>query len=153
MEFAAVREDDQSDFCVAENSELVSFLQETASTFSKSDLPIDFVLNSLQFYSSSTHFVTSYEALHKYSHQLIFLWNETSTADFNKALVDFPTTLFPFLSKIAAASRETLSEVTQVLSDKHIRSVILASAVPSIANEDADQVPFEHASNALAAII
>ncbi|GJZ23537.1 hypothetical protein Tco_0560996 [Tanacetum coccineum] len=74
-------------------------------------------------------------------------------ADFNKALVDFPTTPFPFLSKIAAASRETLSEVTQVLSDKHIHLVIPASTVPSIANEDADQVPSEHTSDALAASI
>ncbi|GKC56654.1 hypothetical protein Tco_1084252 [Tanacetum coccineum] len=32
-------------------------------------------------------------------------------ADFDKALVDFPTTPFPFLSKIAAASGGTLSDV------------------------------------------
>ncbi|GKB17819.1 hypothetical protein Tco_0851742, partial [Tanacetum coccineum] len=46
-----------------------------------------------------------------------------------------------------------LSEVTQVLSDKHIRSVIPASIVPPIANEDADKVPLEHAFDALAASI
>nr|GEZ27049.1 hypothetical protein [Tanacetum cinerariifolium] len=75
-------------------------------------------------------------------------------ADFDKALVYFPTTPFPFLIKIVAASEENLSEVTQVLSDKHIRSVILASAVPPIINEDLlDLVPFEHASDALAASI
>ncbi|GKG45889.1 hypothetical protein Tco_0498335 [Tanacetum coccineum] len=74
-------------------------------------------------------------------------------AGFDKALVDFPTTPFPFLSKIVAASGETLSEVTQVLLDKHIRSVIPASAIPSIANEDADQVPFEHGSDAFVASI
>ncbi|GKB26175.1 hypothetical protein Tco_0865576 [Tanacetum coccineum] len=74
-------------------------------------------------------------------------------ADFDKALVDFPTTPFPFLSKIVAASGETLFKVTQVLPDKHIHLVIPASAVPPIINEDADQVPFEHASDALAASI
>ncbi|GKB09302.1 hypothetical protein Tco_0837614 [Tanacetum coccineum] len=74
-------------------------------------------------------------------------------ADFDKALVDFSTTPFSFLSKIVTASGETLSKVTQVLPDKHIRSVIPASAVPPIAYEDAGQVPLEHASDALAASI
>ncbi|GJX32151.1 hypothetical protein Tco_0242006 [Tanacetum coccineum] len=76
-----------------------------------------------------------------------------ANADFDKALVDFPTTPFPFLNKISATSRGTHSEVTQVLSEKHICSVILASAVPPIVNEDAGQVPLEHASDALAASI
>nr|GEU77030.1 hypothetical protein [Tanacetum cinerariifolium] len=44
-----------------------------------------------------------------------------ANADFKKALVDFPTTPFPFLGKIVAAFASTLSEVTQILSDKHIR--------------------------------
>ncbi|GJQ97445.1 hypothetical protein Tco_0008584 [Tanacetum coccineum] len=74
-------------------------------------------------------------------------------ADFDKALVDFPTTPFPFLNKISAASGGTLFEVTQVLPDKHIHSVIPASAVPSIVNEDADRVLLEHASNASTASI
>ncbi|GJR48812.1 hypothetical protein Tco_1316915 [Tanacetum coccineum] len=71
-------------------------------------------------------------------------------ADFDKALVDFPTTPFPFLGKIVAASGGTLFEVTQVLLDKHIRSVTSASVAPPIAHEDADQVPLEHASDDLA---
>ncbi|GJR09069.1 hypothetical protein Tco_0791721 [Tanacetum coccineum] len=61
-------------------------------------------------------------------------------ADFDKALVDFPTIPFPFLNKIVAASGGTLSEVTQVSLDKHICSVTPTSVVPSIVNEDADQV-------------
>ncbi|GKC44866.1 hypothetical protein Tco_1062588, partial [Tanacetum coccineum] len=74
-------------------------------------------------------------------------------ADFHKALVDFSTTPFPFLSKIVAASGCILSEVNQVLPDKHIRSIIPTFVVLPIANEDVDQVPLEHASDALAAII
>ncbi|GKB19146.1 hypothetical protein Tco_0853069, partial [Tanacetum coccineum] len=74
-------------------------------------------------------------------------------ADFHKALVDFPTTPFPFLNKIDAASGGTLSKVTQVLLDKHIRSVIPASAISSIVNEDADQVLIERASDASTASI
>ncbi|GJX11134.1 hypothetical protein Tco_0200993 [Tanacetum coccineum] len=56
-------------------------------------------------------------------------------------------------AKIIAASGGTLSEVTQVLPDKHIRSVTSAAVSPPIANEDADQVPLEHASDDLAASI
>ncbi|GKB14827.1 hypothetical protein Tco_0848750 [Tanacetum coccineum] len=63
-------------------------------------------------------------------------------ADFDKALIDFPTTPFPFLSKIIAASEGTLSEVTQVLPDKHIRSATPVSTAPSGVNEASDQVPF-----------
>ncbi|GJU73915.1 hypothetical protein Tco_1265320 [Tanacetum coccineum] len=73
--------------------------------------------------------------------------------DFDKALVDFPTTPFPFLGKIVVASGGTLSEVTQVLPDKHIRSVTSAPVAPPIASKDADQVPLEHASYDLAASI
>ncbi|GJX16803.1 hypothetical protein Tco_0217635 [Tanacetum coccineum] len=74
-------------------------------------------------------------------------------ADFDKALVDFPTIPFPFLSKIVTAFRGTLFEVTQVLPDKHIRSVLPASVVLPIVNEDADQVILEHPPDALAATI
>ncbi|GJT56657.1 hypothetical protein Tco_0991711 [Tanacetum coccineum] len=63
-------------------------------------------------------------------------------AVFDKALIDFPTTPFPFLSKIIAASEGTLSEVTQVLPDKHIRSATPVSTAPSGVNEASDQVPF-----------
>ncbi|GJT58932.1 hypothetical protein Tco_1002465 [Tanacetum coccineum] len=74
-------------------------------------------------------------------------------ADFDKALVNFPTTHFPFLDKIVAASVGTLSEMTQILPDKHIRPVTSAPVAPSIANEYADQVPLEHASDDLVASI
>ncbi|GKG44564.1 hypothetical protein Tco_0486002 [Tanacetum coccineum] len=43
-------------------------------------------------------------------------------ADFNKALVAFPTTQFPFIGKVAVVARGALSEVTQILSDKLARS-------------------------------
>ncbi|GJR79917.1 hypothetical protein Tco_0150702 [Tanacetum coccineum] len=75
------------------------------------------------------------------------------SADFDKALVDFPTAPFPFLGKIDAASEGNLFEVTQVLSNKHVRSFISASVVPPISNEDADQVPLEHATDAFTASI
>ncbi|GKE12840.1 hypothetical protein Tco_1416391, partial [Tanacetum coccineum] len=68
-------------------------------------------------------------------------------ADFDRVLVDFPTTLFPFLCKIVAAVEGTLSEVTQVLPDKHIHSITFMPVAPPIANEDANQVPLEHASD------
>ncbi|GJR45967.1 hypothetical protein Tco_1314070 [Tanacetum coccineum] len=68
-------------------------------------------------------------------------------ADFNKALIAFPTTLFPFLSKVAAAAGGALSEVTQILSDKITRSVTSVPIAPPIVNEASDQVPIDHASN------
>ncbi|GJU63003.1 hypothetical protein Tco_1244838 [Tanacetum coccineum] len=74
-------------------------------------------------------------------------------ADFDKALVDFPTTPFPFLGKIVMAARGTLPEVTQVLPDKHIRSVTSVPVALPIANEDANQVPLEHAYDDSAASI
>ncbi|GJT97489.1 hypothetical protein Tco_1093007 [Tanacetum coccineum] len=65
-------------------------------------------------------------------------------ADFDKALIEFPTTPFPYHGKIDAAAGGTLFEVTQVLPDKHIRSVTPIYVAQPIANENADQVPFEH---------
>ncbi|GJY15656.1 hypothetical protein Tco_0386078 [Tanacetum coccineum] len=59
-------------------------------------------------------------------------------ADFDKALIDSPTTPFPFLGKIVAAARGTLPEVTQVLPDKQIHSVTSVLVAPPIANEDAN---------------
>nr|GEV92084.1 reverse transcriptase domain-containing protein [Tanacetum cinerariifolium] len=85
--------------------------------------------------------------------QKVSNFHVSAKADFNKALVDFPTTPFPFLNKIYMASGGTLFEVTQVLPKKHIRSIIPTSAVQSIVNEDVDQVLLEHASNASTASI
>ncbi|GJS13020.1 hypothetical protein Tco_0407492 [Tanacetum coccineum] len=62
-------------------------------------------------------------------------------ADFDKALDDFPTTLFPFLSKIVAASEGSLSNVAQILPDKFVRSATSVAAAPSSANEALKQVP------------
>ncbi|GJQ95494.1 hypothetical protein Tco_0006633, partial [Tanacetum coccineum] len=62
-------------------------------------------------------------------------------ADFDKALDDFPTTPFPFLSKIAAASEGSLSDVAQILPDKFVRSATSIVAAPSSANEAPEQVP------------
>nr|GEY31171.1 reverse transcriptase domain-containing protein [Tanacetum cinerariifolium] len=57
-------------------------------------------------------------------------------ADFNKALVAFPTTLFPFLGKVASAAGGALFEVTQILSDKLVvrppRLLLLRMFSPSI---------------------
>ncbi|GKA81458.1 hypothetical protein Tco_0788150 [Tanacetum coccineum] len=45
----------------------------------------------------------------------------SAKADFDKALDDFPTTSFPFLSKIVAASEGSLGDVAQILLDKFVR--------------------------------
>nr|GEU88614.1 hypothetical protein [Tanacetum cinerariifolium] len=62
-------------------------------------------------------------------------------ADFDKALVDFPTTPFPFHGKVVAATGGTLSEVAQILPNKFARSAASASTAPSGVNEAPDQVP------------
>ncbi|GJY79044.1 hypothetical protein Tco_0484845 [Tanacetum coccineum] len=62
-------------------------------------------------------------------------------ADFDKSLVDFPTTPFPFLGKVVAAAGGTLSDVAQILQDKFARSATLVSTAPSGVNEAPNQVP------------
>ncbi|GKE29198.1 hypothetical protein Tco_1444582, partial [Tanacetum coccineum] len=61
-------------------------------------------------------------------------------ADFDKALVDFHTTPFPFLSKIAAAFGGTLFDVAQILPDKFIRSATSVFVAPFSVNEAPEQV-------------
>ncbi|GKB50014.1 hypothetical protein Tco_0900767 [Tanacetum coccineum] len=61
-------------------------------------------------------------------------------ADFDKALVDFPTTPFPFLSKIVAASRGTLFDVSKILPDKFVHSATSVAVARSSANETLEQV-------------
>ncbi|GJR98462.1 hypothetical protein Tco_0270636 [Tanacetum coccineum] len=61
-------------------------------------------------------------------------------ADFDKALVDFPTTPFPFLSKIIAASRGTLFDMSKILLDKFVHSATSVAVAPSSANEALEQV-------------
>nr|GEV11085.1 hypothetical protein [Tanacetum cinerariifolium] len=63
-----------------------------------------------------------------------------SKADFNKALDDFPTTHFPFLSKIAAASKGGLSDVAQILPDKFAPSATSVAFTSSHASEALEQV-------------
>ncbi|GJX97286.1 hypothetical protein Tco_0353084 [Tanacetum coccineum] len=58
-----------------------------------------------------------------------------------KALVGFPTTPFPFPSKIVVAAEGALSDVAQILPDKFVRSATSASTVSSGANEAPEQVP------------
>nr|GEV96077.1 hypothetical protein [Tanacetum cinerariifolium] len=62
-------------------------------------------------------------------------------ADSDKALVDFPTTPFLFLSKIAAVSGCTLSDLAQIFPDKFVRSATSVSVAPSSVNEVPEQVP------------
>ncbi|GKB13664.1 hypothetical protein Tco_0847587 [Tanacetum coccineum] len=62
-------------------------------------------------------------------------------ADFDKALVGFPTTLFPFLGKVVAVARGTLFNVAHILPDKFARSSTSVSVVPYDVNEAPDQVP------------
>ncbi|GKC04222.1 hypothetical protein Tco_0995832 [Tanacetum coccineum] len=72
--------------------------------------------------------------------QKVFNFHAGGKADFDKALVDFPTTPFSFLSKIVAASGGTLSDVAQILSDKFIRSATSVSVAPFSVNEAPEQV-------------
>ncbi|GJT12315.1 hypothetical protein Tco_0859357 [Tanacetum coccineum] len=68
-------------------------------------------------------------------------------ADFNKALVAFPTTPFPFLGKVDVLAGGALSEVTQILPDKLARSATSVLIAPPIVNEALNQVPLNHASD------
>nr|GEV96387.1 hypothetical protein [Tanacetum cinerariifolium] len=61
-------------------------------------------------------------------------------ADFDKDLDDFPTTPFPFLSKIAAASEGGLSDVAQILSDKFAPSATSVVVTSFHASEAPEQV-------------
>ncbi|GJU80733.1 hypothetical protein Tco_1283098 [Tanacetum coccineum] len=62
-------------------------------------------------------------------------------ANFDKALVGFPTTPFPFLGKVATAAGGTLYDVDHILPDKFACLSTSVSAVPSDVNEAPDQVP------------
>ncbi|GKG24810.1 hypothetical protein Tco_0395438, partial [Tanacetum coccineum] len=74
-------------------------------------------------------------------------------ADFNKALVAFPATSFPFLGKVVAAAGGALSKVTQILPDKLVRLATSAPIALSVVNEALDQVPLNHASDDFASSI
>nr|GEW06340.1 hypothetical protein [Tanacetum cinerariifolium] len=68
-------------------------------------------------------------------------------ANFNKALIAFPTTLFPFLDKVDMAARGSLSKVTQILPDKLARLATSAHIALFVVNEGSDQVLLNHASD------
>ncbi|GKB21005.1 hypothetical protein Tco_0854928 [Tanacetum coccineum] len=55
--------------------------------------------------------------------------------DFDKALDDFPTTPFPFLSKIDVASQGSLPDVAQILPDKFAHSATSVAVASSSASE------------------
>ena len=57
VQFSSIGEDDESNLGIAKHGELISFLQQTISSFREGHLPVDLVLYPLQFYSSSSHFV------------------------------------------------------------------------------------------------
>nr|GEU67518.1 hypothetical protein [Tanacetum cinerariifolium] len=73
--------------------------------------------------------------------QKVFNFHVGAKANFAKALDDFPTTLFPFLSKIVAASEGSLSDDAQILSDKFVLSATSVAAAPSNVNEALKRVP------------
>ncbi|GJX01525.1 hypothetical protein Tco_0185438 [Tanacetum coccineum] len=116
---------------------LTEELTQTDAKLSKQDLTVRDLQNELALERSKSQGYKD-AMMFEVAAQKVSNFHVAAKADFNKALVNVPTTPFPFLSKIAAASRGTLSEVTQVFPDKHIRSVIPASAIPPIANEDAE---------------
>ncbi|GJW52972.1 mitochondrial proton/calcium exchanger protein-like protein isoform X1 [Tanacetum coccineum] len=70
-------------------------------------------------------------------------------ADFDKALVGFPTTPFPFLGKVAAAAGGTLFDVAHILSDKFARSSTSVFAVPFDVNEAPDQASAQDLNGSL----
>nr|GEU61556.1 hypothetical protein [Tanacetum cinerariifolium] len=101
------------------------------------------LLLSDEFHAALTH-VASLAA------QKVSNFHIGAKADFNKALVAFPTTMFPFLGNVAMAARGALSKVTQILPDKLARLATSAYIAPFVVNEGSDQVPLNHAFEDLA---
>ncbi|GJY53740.1 hypothetical protein Tco_0445404 [Tanacetum coccineum] len=71
----------------------------------------------------------------------------------NKALVAFPSILFPFLGKVVAVSEGALSEVTKIFPDKLVRSATPAFSAPLVVSEALDQAPVDHATDGLPPIV
>nr|GEV30413.1 hypothetical protein [Tanacetum cinerariifolium] len=65
-------------------------------------------------------------------------------AKFNKAIAALPSTLFPFLGKVDPATEGALSDITQILPDKLVRSVAPVSTVPPVVSEALDQALVDH---------
>ncbi|GJV02827.1 hypothetical protein Tco_1336396 [Tanacetum coccineum] len=82
-----------------------------------------------------------------------FVWKLLSSDEFHAALAHIASLGINYGVEKGLCMRRTLSEMTQILPDKHIRPVTSAPVAPSIANDDADQVPLEHASDDLVASI
>lgn len=55
IELATIGEDDESNLSITEDRELISLLEKAIPSLSECDLPIDFVLYSLQLYPPSSH--------------------------------------------------------------------------------------------------
>lgn len=56
VETSSLREDNEPHLGIAQNRELIGFLQQTIAAFCKGDLTVDLVLYPLQLYPSSPHF-------------------------------------------------------------------------------------------------
>ncbi|GJU93578.1 hypothetical protein Tco_1318334 [Tanacetum coccineum] len=125
----------QSDAKLSEQVLIVRDLQNELALESVEGL-VRRLLSSDEFHAAVAHVAS-----------LVSNFHIGAKAEFEKALVDFPTTSFPFLGKVAAAARGALSEVTQILSDKLAHSATPVLIVSPIVNEVADQVPLDHASD------
>lgn len=55
VELPPVGEDDQRDLSIAENRQLIGFLQQPISAFGECHLPVNLVLDPLQLHPSPTH--------------------------------------------------------------------------------------------------
>lgn len=55
IKLATAGEDDKCNLSITKNREFISFLKKAISPFRKGHLPIDLVLNPLEFNSSPTH--------------------------------------------------------------------------------------------------
>lgn len=56
VQLSSIGEDDECNLGITKDGKLVGFLQKSVPSFCKGHLSVDFVLNSLQLHSSSTHF-------------------------------------------------------------------------------------------------
>ncbi|GJY67129.1 hypothetical protein Tco_0469367 [Tanacetum coccineum] len=68
-------------------------------------------------------------------------------AEFNKSLAAFPSIQFPFHGKVVAAAEGALSEVTQILPDKLVRSATPIFNASPVVSEALDQSLVDHASD------
>lgn len=65
IQLPTVWEDDECHLSITQNWEFISLLQQPISSFSKSHLPVNLVLDPLQFNSSSTHNSFKFQQKHE----------------------------------------------------------------------------------------